>query len=151
MDLSGSASQMAEKWRKWKRAFEYYAEGKGIDWEGAPKSYVYVRNELTFIGHVILRGTQIVIPEKLRQRVLRLEHEGHQGIVKMKERLRSKVWWPGVDKDAERKCRGYNSTSEDNTVARQTMERSGAGLTWSPTNRGAFVSLGRLFQPPGGS
>ena len=31
MDLSGSASQVAEKWRKWKRAFEYYAEGKGID------------------------------------------------------------------------------------------------------------------------
>ena len=74
-------------------------------WEGAPKSYVCVRNELTFIGDVILRGTRIVIPEKLRQRVLRLAHEGHQGIVKMKERLRSKVWWPGVDKEAERKCR----------------------------------------------
>ena len=27
------------------------------NWEGAPKSYVCVRNELTFIGHVILRGT----------------------------------------------------------------------------------------------
>lgn len=75
------------------------------NWEGAPKSYVCVRNELTIIGHVILRGTRIVIPEKLRQRVLRLAHEGHQGIVKMKERLRSKVWWPGVDKEAERKCR----------------------------------------------
>ena len=62
------------------------------NWEGAPKSYVCVRNELTFIGHVILRGTRIVIPEKLRQRVLRLAHEGHQGTVKMKERLRSKVW-----------------------------------------------------------
>ena len=75
------------------------------NWEGAPKSYVCVRNELTFIGHVIVRGTRIVIPEKLRQRVLRLAHEGHQGIVEMKERLRSKVWWPGIDKDAERKCR----------------------------------------------
>ena len=31
MDLSRSASQVAGKWRKWKRAFEYYAEGKGID------------------------------------------------------------------------------------------------------------------------
>ena len=75
------------------------------NWEGAPKSYVCVRKELTFIGHVILRGARIVIPEKLRQRVLRLAHEGHQGIVKMKERLRSKVWWPGVDKDPECKCR----------------------------------------------
>ena len=31
MDLSGSASQVAEKWQKWKRAFEYYAARKGID------------------------------------------------------------------------------------------------------------------------
>ena len=31
LDLSGSASQVAEKWRKWKRAFEYYAENEAID------------------------------------------------------------------------------------------------------------------------
>ena len=75
------------------------------NWETAPKPYVWVRNELTYIGQVILRGTRIVIPNILRKRVLELAHEGHQGVVKMKERLRSKVWWPGVDKDAERKCR----------------------------------------------
>ena len=36
---------------------------------------------------------------------MELANEGHQGIVRVKERLRSKVWWPGIDKDAERKCR----------------------------------------------
>ena len=46
-----------------------------------------------------------MIPNILRKRVLEVAHEGHQGVVKMKERLRSKVWWPDVDKDAERKCR----------------------------------------------
>ena len=30
LDLSGSAAQVTERWRKWKRAFEYYAEGQGI-------------------------------------------------------------------------------------------------------------------------
>ena len=46
------------------------------NWEGARKS-LCLRNEPTFIGHVILCGTQIVIPEKLRQTVLCLAHEGH--------------------------------------------------------------------------
>ena len=75
------------------------------DWRKAPKAYVQVRNELTYIGQVVLRGTRIVIPGKLCKRVLDLAHEGHQGVVKTKERLRSKVWWPGVDKEAEKKCR----------------------------------------------
>lgn len=75
------------------------------NWERSPKPYVPVRNELTYIGHIILRGTRIVVPTSLRKRVTELAHEGHQGIVKTKERLRSKVWWPGIDRDAERKCR----------------------------------------------
>ena len=31
LDLTAPASQVAERWRKWKRAFEYFAECKGID------------------------------------------------------------------------------------------------------------------------
>ena len=64
-------------------------------WNSAPKQFLPVRNELTFIGHVILRGTRIVMPQALRKRVDSLAHEGHQGVVKTKERLRTKVWWPG--------------------------------------------------------
>ena len=79
------------------------------NWENAPKEYVVVRNELTYIGKVILRGTRIIMPHSLRRRVTDLAHEGHQGIVKTKERLRSKVWWPGMDRDAERKCRECHS------------------------------------------
>lgn len=61
-------------------------------------------NEWTFIGHVILRGITIVVPQSRRNRVVSLAHEGHQGVVKRKERLRAKVWWPGMDRDAERRC-----------------------------------------------
>ena len=35
------------------------------NWEKFPRSFVMVRNELTFIGQVILRGTRIVIPKVL--------------------------------------------------------------------------------------
>ena len=31
LELNGLASQVADRCRKWKRAFEYYAEGKSID------------------------------------------------------------------------------------------------------------------------
>ena len=51
---------------------------------------------------------RIVIPQSLRKMVLKLAHEGHQGIVKTKSRLRTKVWWPRVDVDAERMCRSCN-------------------------------------------
>ena len=59
------------------------------------KQYIPVHSEPCVIGKLILRGTRIVIPSKLRSQVLMLAHEEHQGIVSMKQRLRSKVWWPG--------------------------------------------------------
>ena len=67
--------------------------------------YFNVRRELSVVDGVLLRGTRIVIPAKLRKRTLQLAHEGHQGIVKTKLRLREKVWWPGIDKDAENMVR----------------------------------------------
>ena len=42
-------------------------------WNGAPKQYLPMRNELTFIGHVILRGARIVMPQALRKRVVSLD------------------------------------------------------------------------------
>ena len=41
-----------------------------------------------------MRGTRIVVPQSLKSEVLRLAQEGHQGFVKMKNGLRTKVWWP---------------------------------------------------------
>ena len=67
--------------------------------------FLCVKNELCVLGKLVLRGTRIVIPQSLRKQVLHLAHEGHQGIVKMKSRLRTKVWWPKMDTDAERICK----------------------------------------------
>lgn len=51
--------------------------------------------------NIILKGTQLVIPAKIRKRVVQLAHEGHQGITKTKSFIRSKVWFPGMDKAVE--------------------------------------------------
>ncbi|XP_058017270.1 uncharacterized protein K02A2.6-like [Ahaetulla prasina] len=58
-------------------------------------------------GGCLLWGDRVVIPEKLRKKVLDLLHEGHPGIVRMKGLARSYVWWPQMDSEiAERvgKC-----------------------------------------------
>ena len=46
---------------------------------------------------LFFRGNRIVIPDALQKRVIELAHEGHQGLVKTRSLLRSKVWFPKMD------------------------------------------------------
>ena len=62
-----------------------------------------MRYELAVLGKLVLRGTRIVVPQKLGEQILDLTDEGHQSAVKTKQRLRSKVWWPRVDRAIEGK------------------------------------------------
>ncbi|XP_057302732.1 uncharacterized protein K02A2.6-like [Hydractinia symbiolongicarpus] len=56
---------------------------------------------LSIKDDVVMFKDRMVVPKKLRTRVLQLAHQGHQGIVRTKQRLHSKVWWPGMSKEAE--------------------------------------------------
>jgi hypothetical protein len=42
------------------------------------------------------------MPEALTHRAIALAHEGHQGIVKTKQLIRSKVWFPNMDASVEK-------------------------------------------------
>ena len=80
---------------------------------------------MTTIGFIVLRGTRIVIPSELREHVLKLAHEGHPGIVMMKKRLRSKVWWPGIDKDSEQFCKEcYGCQLVNKPIAPEPINRT---------------------------
>ncbi len=69
------------------------------------KTYAAISMELCTIGKLVLRGCRIVMPRKMRPKTIALAHEGHLGIVATKQNLRSRVWWPGMDKEAEKYCR----------------------------------------------
>ena len=75
------------------------------EWDNAPTQYKAIRSELSILGKLVLRGTRLLIPAKLRDRVVDLAHKGHQGLTKTKQRLRSKVWWAGIDRQVEAKCK----------------------------------------------
>ncbi|CAI6367348.1 unnamed protein product [Macrosiphum euphorbiae] len=47
---------------------------------------------------LLLKQNKIVIPKTLRKKVVKLAHTGHQGIEKTKSLLRSKVWFPNMNK-----------------------------------------------------
>lgn len=63
--------------------------------------YDAIFTELAVVGGLVVRGPQIVVPRMLRDKVVKLAHEGHQGITKTKEYLRTRVWFPGLDKMVE--------------------------------------------------
>ncbi|XP_055858008.1 uncharacterized protein K02A2.6-like [Episyrphus balteatus] len=78
-------------------------------WSDRAGPFKLFETELCFAGNILLRGSRIVMPENLRNRTIELAHEGHPGITVMKRRLRTKVWWPKIDIEAEvfvRKCLG---------------------------------------------
>lgn len=96
---------------------------KGIysqQWDESVKTYKIFSDELCFYENILLRGNRIVIPQSLRKQVLMAAHEGHPGIVAMKGRLRTKVWWPKIDKDVEvmvKGCKGCTLVSLPNNPA----------------------------------
>lgn len=57
------------------------------DWSSAANAYTLLRDEITVIGRLVMRGIRTIVPLSLRERVLELAHEGHLGIVKTKDRL----------------------------------------------------------------
>ena len=57
--------------------------------------------ELSIAHGVIIRGRRIVLPTSLHKEVINTAHEGHQGLVKTKQLLRSRVWFPGLEKKVE--------------------------------------------------
>ena len=69
--------------------------------------YQKYQNELSEQNGIVLRNNRIIIPKVLSSQVLSLAHTGHLGIIKAKQHLRTKLFWPGIDKDIEdviRKC-----------------------------------------------
>ena len=62
------------------------------------QSYRSIQDELVIHNeNILMRGNRIVMPRTLRDRAVRIAHEGHQGISKTKAFIRSKIWFPGIN------------------------------------------------------
>lgn len=68
------------------------------------KPYFNRKDSLHIDHGCLVWGYRIVIPKVLQQLILQEIHEGHPGIVKMKQIARNYVWWETLDSDIERTC-----------------------------------------------
>ncbi|XP_063372488.1 uncharacterized protein K02A2.6-like [Cydia amplana] len=66
------------------------------------KQYISQKDSLHVDQGCLVWGYRIVIPKSLREKILREIHDGHPGIVKMKQIARNYVWWENLDADIER-------------------------------------------------
>ena len=56
---------------------------------------------ITVYRGCLLWGNRVIIPEKLRKRIMEALHVAHPGIVRMKALARTYVWWPSITKELE--------------------------------------------------
>ena len=63
--------------------------------------YWNFRDELSIDNGIVTKGTRIVIPRKIRSRILAQLHLAHQGVEKTRLHGRTAVYWPGIYDDIE--------------------------------------------------
>ena len=94
-------------------------EKKSIDHKDTDlRKYSNVFNELAVVDGLVLRGERIVVPQTLKKAMVKIAHEGHQGIVRTKQLLRAHVWFPGTDTMVEKyvgRCLACQSTTPCHT------------------------------------
>lgn len=72
---------------------------------GDLKTLWNVRNNLSVVDGIILRGERTVPPTVLRQKLLELAHKAHQCVVRCKQRMRDMYWWPRMEAEMESRVR----------------------------------------------
>ena len=60
-----------------------------------------LRDELSVVRGVVMRGEVVVVPANLTERLINLAHSSHQGMSRTKQRLREYYWWAGMDRQVE--------------------------------------------------
>ena len=65
--------------------------------------YFTRKNELSVHEGCLLWRSRVVIPPQGREKVTKILHDSHPGIVRMKGIPKNPVWWPKIDSTLEKK------------------------------------------------
>lgn len=60
-----------------------------------------MRNEIFVEDGLLFLNNRMIVPSKMRQKILKQLHESHFGVTKTKKRAKDALYWPGLDEDIE--------------------------------------------------
>jgi hypothetical protein len=82
---------------------KYWMNGwKCKKYEGELKVFYQIRNDLHVYKDMIFYNDRVVVPKRLREKMLKLLHEGHFGINRTYDRAREILFWPGMSMDIKK-------------------------------------------------
>ena len=61
--------------------------------------YLNSREDLSVKDELVTKGSRLLLPSTLKQKVMEQIHEGHQGMEKCMLKARESVFWPGISDD----------------------------------------------------
>ena len=65
------------------------------------QEYWNIRDQLSEVDGILLKGEKLIIPNALRNSMIKRIHMGHMKIVKCSQRAREVMFWPGMNKAIE--------------------------------------------------
>lgn len=118
-------------------------------WTNAGTSYRKVRDDLSIRDGMIVKTGCAVIPSSLQEKALRVAHEGHPSVAKMKSIIRQRVWWPGLSSDVQKWVESCETCVTNGRPERPTpMQRTLAPkVVWEKIAidfNGPYVSFGGI-------
>ena len=132
------------------------------EWNNNPSSvllpYFQRRHELTIENDMLLWGDRMIIPELLREILLKDLHGEHLGIVRSKQLARIYLRWPKLDNDLEnmvkacQRCQEYSKKpkgkqTRNMVMANRALEKTTHRLCRTRQSRFNVPSnCGRLFK-----
>ena len=85
------------------------------------KPYMQRRYEISVQNGCVLWGSHVVVPPPGRAPILRLLHEGHPDISRMKALARSVVWWPGLDAELDYKVKSCTACQDTRNTPSKSL------------------------------
>lgn len=94
------------------------------------RNFFALKEKLQIVEGILLMEDKVVVPENIKNAVLKLLHANHSGMTKMKQLARRTIYWQGLNSDIE------NFVKRCDTCAKMTIiPKVKSTETWIPTTR----------------